>query len=233
MKHISTIIISVFIIAISCSNSDQQIEEVKLNDYMDTVSYSVGVDIGKSFRYQEMDIDPKVLAKGLNDAFNENEIVLTEEEVQLTLVKFRQEFQQKQREVAQRKAQEAAAAEQSYLAASSQKEGVVTLPSGLQYKVVRPGDGPSPLQTDKVKVHYRGTLTDGTVFDSSYDRGQPISFNVSGVIKGWTEALLLMQVGAKWELTIPSVLGYGARGRGAKIPPNSTLLFEVELLEIE
>ena len=210
MKHISTIIISVFIIAISCSNSDQQIEEVKLNDYMDTVSYSVGVDIGKSFRYQEMDIDPKVLAKGLNDAFNENEIVLTEEEVQLTLVKFRQEFQQKQREVAQRKAQEAAAAEQSYLAASSQKEGVVTLPSGLQYKVVRPGDGPSPLQTDKVKVHYRGTLTDGTVFDSSYDRGQPISFNVSGVIKGWTEALLLMQVGAKWELTIPSVLGYGA-----------------------
>ena len=158
MKHISTIIISVFIIAISCSNSDQQIEEVKLNDYMDTVSYSVGVDIGKSFRYQEMDIDPKVLAKGLNDAFNENEIVLTEEEVQLTLVKFRQEFQQKQREVAQRKAQEAAAAEQSYLAASSQKEGVVTLPSGLQYKVVRPGDGPSPLQTDKVKVHYRGCL---------------------------------------------------------------------------
>ena len=102
-----------------------------------------------------------------------------EEEVQLTLVKFRQEFQEKQREVAQRKAQEAAAAEQSYLAASSQKEGVVTLPSGLQYKVVRPGDGPSPLQTDKVKVHYRGTLTDGTVFDSSYDRGQPISFNVS------------------------------------------------------
>ena len=182
MKHISTIIISVFIIAISCSNSDQQIEEVKLNDYMDTVSYSVGVDIGKSFRYQEMDIDPKVLAKGLNDAFNENEIVLTEEEVQLTLVKFRQEFQQKQREVAQRKAQEAAAAEQSYLAASSQKAGVLTLRSGLQYKVVRPGDGPSPLQTDKVKVHYRGTLPDGTGFDSSYDRGQPISFNFSGVI---------------------------------------------------
>ena len=233
MKHISTIIISVFIIAISCSNSDQQIEEVKLNDYMDTVSYSVGVDIGKSFRYQEMDIDPKVLAKGLDDAFNDKEIELTEEEVQLTLVKFRQEFQEKQREVAQRKAQEAAVAEQSYLAASSQKEGVVTLPSGLQYKVVRPGDGPSPLQTDKVKVHYRGTLTDGTVFDSSYDRGQPISFNVSGVIKGWTEALLLMQVGAKWELTIPSVLGYGARGGGATIPPNSTLLFEVELLEIE
>ena len=162
-----------------------------------------------------------------------NDLLLTEEEVQLTLGKFRQEFQQKQREVAQRKAQEAAAAEQSYLVASSQKEGVVSLPSGLQYKVVRPGDGPSPLKTDKVKVHYRGTLTDGTVFDSSYDRGQPISFNVSGVIKGWTEALLLMQVGAKWELTIPSGLGYGARGGGAKIPPNSTLLFEVELLEIE
>ena len=113
------------------------------------------------------------------------------------------------------------------------KDGVIELESGLQYKVIRPGDGPSPLQTDKVKVHYKGTLTDGSVFDSSYDRGQPVSFQVTGVIKGWTEALLLMQVGAKWELTIPSKLGYGARGSGARIPPNSTLLFEIELLEIE
>ena len=233
MKYISTIFISVTIIAISCSNNEQQFEEVKLNDYMDTVSYSVGVDIGKSFLYQEMDIDPRVLAKGLDDAFSEKEIKLTDEEVQATLVSFRQEFQQKQREITQRKAQESAAAEESYLATSSQAEGVVTLPSGLQYKVVRPGDGPSPLKTDKVNVHYKGMLTDGSVFDSSYDRGQPISFQVSGVIKGWTEALLLMQVGAKWELTIPSALGYGPRGGGAKIPPNSTLLFEIELLEIE
>jgi FKBP-type peptidyl-prolyl cis-trans isomerase FklB len=233
MKHLSTIIISTLIIAISCSNNGQDMTEVELNDYMDTVSYSVGIDIGKSFRYQEMDIDPIVLAKGLDDAFNEKEIKLSEEEVQLTLTKFRQEFQQKQREIAQRKAQEAAAAEELYLAESSKKEGIVTLPSGLQYKVIRPGDGPSPLQTDKVKVHYKGTLTDGSVFDSSYDRGQPISFQVTGVIKGWTEALLLMQVGAKWELTIPSKLGYGARGSGARIPPNSTLLFEIELLEIE
>ena len=236
MKHFSGIIITVLVITISCSNTgenEHQISQVELNDYMDTVSYSVGVDIGKSFRYQEMDIDPIVLAKGLDDAFNEKEIKLTEEEVQLTLVKFRQEFQQKQREIAQRKAQEAAKTEELYLAESSKKEGVVTLPSGLQYKVIRPGDGPSPLQTDKVKVHYKGTLTDGSVFDSSYDRGEPISFPVNGVIKGWTEALLLMQVGAKWELTIPSKLGYGARGSGGGIPPNSTLHFEVELLEIE
>ena len=103
----------------------------------------------------------------------------------------------------------------------------------MQYKVITPGDGPSPLSTDRVKVHYKGTLVDGTVFDSSYDRGQPASNNVTGFIKGWVEALLLMQVGSKWELTIPSKLGYGARGSGGIIPPNSTLLFEVELLAIE
>ena len=158
---------------------------------------------------------------------------LTEDEIQSTLINFREIFQQKQRELAQRKAQEAEVAEEAFLAESASKEGVVSLPSGLQYKVITPGDGPSPLTTDKVKVHYKGSLADGTIFDSSYDRGQPTSFTVSGVIKGWTEALLLMQVGSKWELTIPSKLGYGARGSGGKIPPNSTLLFEVELLGIE
>ena len=126
-----------------------------------------------------------------------------------------------------------ALAERCNLAESASKEGVVSLPSGLQYKVITPGDGPSPLSTDRVKVHYKGTLVDGTVFDSSYDRGQPASNNVTGFIKGWVEALLLMQVGSKWELTIPSKLGYGTRGSGAIIPPNSTLLFEIELLAIE
>ena len=220
-------------IAISCSNSEKVVETPQLTDYMDTVSYSVGVDIGKSFRLQEMDINPDVMARGLSDAFSDKETALTDEETQSTLIKFRQEFQEKQREIAQRKAQETAIAEEAYLAESASKEGVVSLPSGLQYKVITPGDGPSPLTTDKVKVHYKGSLADGTIFDSSYDRGQPTSFTVSGVIKGWTEALLLMQVGSKWELTIPSKLGYGARGSGGKIPPNSTLLFEVELLGIE
>ena len=233
MKKLIGIFIALLMIAISCTSSEKAVETPQLTDYMDTVSYSVGVDIGKSFRLQEMDIDPDVMARGLNDAFSDKETALTKEEVQSTLIKFRQEFQQKQREIAQRKAQEAAVAEETYLAENATKEGVVSLPSGLQYKVITPGDGPSPLKTDKVKVHYKGTLTDGTVFDSSYDLGQPASFNVSGVIKGWTEALLLMQVGSKWELTIPSILGYGTRGRGGKIPPNSTLLFEVELLGIE
>ena len=233
MKKLIGIFILSLMIAISCTSSEKVVETPQLTDYMDTVSYSVGVDIGKSFRLQEMDIDPDVMARGLNDAFSDKETALTKEEVQSTLIKFRQEFQQKQREIAQRKAQEAAVAEETYLAENATKEGVVSLPSGLQYKVITPGDGPSPLKTDKVKVHYKGTLTDGTVFDSSYDLGQPASFNVSGVIKGWTEALLLMQVGSKWELTIPSILGYGTRGRGGKIPPNSTLLFELELLSIE
>ena len=233
MKNLIGIFIVLLMIAISCSNSEKVVETPQLTDYMDTVSYSVGVDIGKSFRLQEMDINPDVMARGLSDAFSDKETALTDEETQSTLIKFRQEFQEKQREIAQRKAQETAIAEEAYLAESASKEGVVSLPSGLQYKVITPGDGPSPLTTDKVKVHYKGSLADGTIFDSSYDRGQPTSFTVSGVIKGWTEALLLMQVGSKWELTIPSKLGYGARGSGGKIPPNSTLLFEVELLGIE
>jgi FKBP-type peptidyl-prolyl cis-trans isomerase FklB len=193
----------------------------------------VGVDIGKSFRLQEMDINADVMARGLSDAFSDKETALTDEVIQSTLINFREEFQQKQREIAQRKVQEAAVAEEAYLVESASKEGVVSLPSGLQYKVITPGDGPSPLSTDRVKVHYKGTLVDGTVFDSSYDRGQPASNNVTGFIKGWVEALLLMQVGSKWELTIPSKLGYGTRGSGAIIPPNSTLLFEIELLAIE
>ncbi|CUV10016.1 FKBP-type peptidyl-prolyl cis-trans isomerase FklB [hydrothermal vent metagenome] len=233
MKNLIGIFIVLLMIAISCTSSEKVVETPQLTDYMDTVSYSVGVDIGKSFRLQEMDINPDVMARGLSDAFSDKETALTDEEIQSTLINFRQEFQQKQREIAQRKAQEAAVAEESYLAESASKEGVVSLPSGLQYKVITPGDGPSPLTTDKVKVHYKGSLADGTIFDSSYDRGQPTSFTVSGVIKGWTEALLLMQVGSKWELTIPSKLGYGTRGSGDRIPPNSTLLFEVELLAIE
>ena len=233
MKNLIGIFIVLLMIAISCTSSEKVVETPQLTDYMDTVSYSVGVDIGKSFRLQEMDINPDVMARGLSDAFSDRETALTDEETQSTLIKFRQEFQEKQREIAQRKAQEAAVAEEAYLAESASKEGVVSLPSGLQYKVITPGDGPSPLTTDKVKVHYKGSLADGTIFDSSYDRGQPTSFTVSGVIKGWTEALLLMQVGSKWELTIPSKLGYGARGSGDRIPPNSTLLFEVELLAIE
>jgi FKBP-type peptidyl-prolyl cis-trans isomerase FklB len=233
MKNLIGIFIVLLMIAISCTSSEKLVETPQLTDYMDTVSYSVGVDIGKSFRLQEMEINPNVMARGLSDAFSNKETAITDEEIQSTLINFRQEFQQKQRELAQRKAQEAAVAEEAYLAESASKEGVVSLPSGLQYKVITPGDGPSPLTTDKVKVHYKGSLADGTIFDSSYDRGQPTSFTVSGVIKGWTEALLLMQVGSKWELTIPSKLGYGARGSGGKIPPNSTLLFEVELLGIE
>ena len=233
MKNLIGIFIVLLMIAISCTSSEKLVETPKLTDYMDTVSYSVGVDIGNSFRLQEMDINPDVMARGLSDAFSDKETALTDEEIQSTLISFRQEFQQKQRELAQQKAQEAAVAEEAYLAESASKEGVVSLPSGLQYKVITPGDGPSPLSTDRVKVHYKGTLVDGTVFDSSYDRGQPASNNVTGFIKDWVEALLLMQVGSKWELTIPSKLGYGTRGSGGIIPPNSTLLFEVELLAIE
>ena len=156
MKKQIVIFIAFLMIAISCTSTEKVVETPQLIDYMDTVSYSVGVDIGKSFRLQEMDIDPDVMARGLGDAFSDKETALTDEEIQSTLINFRQVFQQKQREIAQRKAQEAAITEESYLAESASKEGVVSLPSGLQYKVITPGDGPSPLTTDKGRVHYQG-----------------------------------------------------------------------------
>ena len=158
MKKLIGIFIALLIIAISCTSSEKVVETPQLTNYMDTVSYSVGIDIGKSFRLQEMEINPNVMARGLSDAFSDKETAITDEEIQSTLINFRQEFQQKQRELAQQKAQEAAAAEEAYLAESASKEGVVSLPSGLQYKVITPGDGPSPLSSDRVKVHYKGCL---------------------------------------------------------------------------
>ena len=153
MKNLIGIFIALLMIAISCTSSEKVVETPQLTDYMDTVSYSVGVDIGKSFRLQEMDINPEVMARGLSDAFSNKETAVTDEEIQSTLINFRQEFQEKQREIAQRKAQEAAVAEEAYLAESASKEGVVSLPSGLQYKVITPGDGPSPLSSDLSLIH--------------------------------------------------------------------------------
>ena len=145
MKKLIGIVIASLMIAISCTSNEKVVETPQLTNYMDTVSYSVGVDIGKSFRLQEMDIDPDVMARGLNDAFSDKETSLTNEEVHSTLIRFRQEFQQKQREIAQRKAQAAAAVGEAYLVENASKEGGVSLPSGLQYKVIIPGDGPSPV----------------------------------------------------------------------------------------
>jgi FKBP-type peptidyl-prolyl cis-trans isomerase FklB len=197
-------------------------------------SYAIGMNLGAGLRRQEIDVDSAALIQGMKDSLAGGKTLLTEEEATAVLTKLRTEMQAKQQ--AKAKAEEANNKKEGadFLAANKTKEGVVTLPSGLQYKILTPGTGPKPTASDTVSCNYRGTLINGTEFDSSYKRNEPASFPVSGVIKGWTEALQLMGVGAKWQLFIPADLAYGARGTpGGPIGPDSTLIFEVELLSIK
>jgi FKBP-type peptidyl-prolyl cis-trans isomerase len=199
-------------------------------------SYALGMNIGSglgnNLKKQSVEIDPVLVSQGLKDALSGAKTRLTQEEAQTVLTEVQTEVRKEQQE----KMQEASAKNKSegeaFLAANKSKEGVVTLPDGLQYKILTAGNGPKPTASDSVVCNYRGTLINGTEFDSSYKRGQPATFGVGQVIKGWTEALQLMPVGSKWQLVIPSSLAYGERGAGADIGPDSTLIFEVELLSI-
>jgi FKBP-type peptidyl-prolyl cis-trans isomerase FklB len=200
-------------------------------------SYALGMNIGSglgaNLKKQSVDVDSTLVSQGLKDAMSGGKTRLTQEEAQTVLTEVQNEVKKQQQE----KAQQAGAANktegEAFLAANKSKDGVVTLPSGLQYKILTAGTGPKPAASDSVKCNYRGTLINGTEFDSSYKRGQPATFGVGQVIKGWTEALQLMPVGSKWQLFVPASLAYGERGAGAEIGPNSTLIFEVELLSIE
>ncbi len=207
-------------------------DKLDLKNPKQRASYSIGADIGANFKKQEIDVDAKALAAGLTDALA-GKPALTEAEMREALDNLRKDLmaraETKQKAVGEKNAKEG----EAFLAANAKKEGVKTLPSGLQYKVIKSGAGKSPKATDTVKVHYHGTLIDGTVFDSSVERGQPTTFAVNQVIPGWTEALQLMKEGDKWQVYIPSKLAYGERGAGGKIGPNSTLIFDVELLSIE
>ena len=185
------------------------------------VNYSLGYELGKDLKGQELHLSEGALLQGVKDALEGNRPQVDARKRLSALNKIRD-----------KRADEQLAKSQAYLAENTKKEGVVTLPSGLQYKVIKSGEGKKPSASDSVQVHYLGTLIDGVKFDSSYDRGEPASFKVNRVIKGWTEALQLMQEGAKWELVIPPDLAYGKRGRSKRIPPNSALIFEVELLKI-
>jgi FKBP-type peptidyl-prolyl cis-trans isomerase FklB len=204
-------------------------ENLVLKSQKEKVSYIIGMDIGMNLKKQAIDIDSTILARGAKDALSGAKPLLTEQEIQETMVAFQKEIMAKQAEVAKKNKAEG----EAYLTENKKKEGVKALPSGLQYKVIKGGTGKKPKSNDTVTVHYRGTLIDGTEFDSSYKRGQPVSFLVSGVIPGWTEALQLMEVGAKWQLFIPSNLAYGEKGAGRDIGPNATLIFEVELVSIQ
>jgi FKBP-type peptidyl-prolyl cis-trans isomerase FklB len=196
-------------------------------------SYAMGMNFGTGLRKQSIDIDPAILARGLRDAFSNGKTLLTEDEARAILTQLQADLRVKQQEAAQLAGEANKKQGLAFLEANKTKEGVVALPSGLQYKVLQEGTGAKPAATDQVVCNYRGTLLDGTEFDSSYKRGQPATFPVTGVIKGWTEALQLMPVGSKWQLFIPAELAYGERGAGGQIGPNATLIFEVELVSIK
>jgi FKBP-type peptidyl-prolyl cis-trans isomerase len=210
---------------------------VPLKTRKEKFSYALGMNIGTGYsqglKKQSVEVDWNLLAQGLKDAAAGSKTRLTQEEAQAVLNEVQTEIKKQQQE----KTQQAAAANktegEAFLAANKSKDGVVTLPSGLQYKILTAGTGPKPTASDSVKCNYRGTLINGTEFDSSYKRGQPATFAVGQVIKAWTEALQLMPMGSKWQLFVPSSLAYGERGAGAEIGPNATLIFEVELLSIE
>ena len=199
----------------------------------DKLSYALGTDLGNQFRAQSVEIDPEIFTGALKNALAGGKSLLTPEELRATIAKLQNDLRarqaQKMAELSEKNKKES----ETFLAANKDKQGVVTLPSGLQYKVLQQGDGPKPTLEDTVVCNYRGTLVDGTEFDSSYKRNQPATFAVKGVVKGWTEALQMMPVGSKWQLVVPPALGYGEKGAGNAIGPNSTLIFEIELISIK
>jgi len=208
-------------------------EEMTLKSEKDKVSYIIGREIGNNLKSQTIDVDPEILARGIKDAFSGAKPIMTEEEMREVMTAFQKEVMAKRQELAKQLGEKNKKEGESFLAQNKTKEGVKTLPSGLQYKVIKAGTGKKPKATDTVTTQYRGTLTDGTEFDSSYSRGQPATFPVNGVIPGWTEALQLMEEGAKWQVFVPSNLAYGERGAGPKIGPNATLIFEIELISVQ
>lgn len=207
-------------------------EKVELKTPKEKASYAIGMDMANSLKRNTIDVDPDVLANGLKDVLSGKKTLLTDEEVKTTLTALQQEMQTKKQAEMKAQGEKNKKEGAAFLTENKKKPGVKVLPSGLQYKVITEGKGKSPKATDTVSVQYKGTLVDGTEFDSSYKRGQPATFPVNGVIKGWTEALQLMKEGGKWMLYLPAELAYGENGTGP-IGPNAVLTFEVELISIQ
>ncbi len=226
MKYLFALLIIFFTVA--CG---QNVKNVDLKTFEDSVSYAIGADIARNFDTQKMDINNDAFINGFMDAAAKGDVKITEDVALQVLTKFQQVMTEKRQAEATAAITENLKKGQEFLAENKTKEGVKTTDSGLQYKVITLGTGKKPLATDKVKVHYKGTLLDGTEFDSSYKRGTPAEFPLSGVIPGWTEGLQLMPVGSKFEFYIPAELAYGENAPQT-IGPNQTLIFEVELLEI-
>lgn len=214
---------------VPANKDEEEMSPAEFKALMKKMSYLIGRDIGTRMKDQGLEISADDFARGIQSALDDKESELSEEETRATSESFQRALVQKQLAAAK----QAVAKGKAFLAANKKKEGVKTTASGLQYRVIKSGKGKSPKATDTVSTHYKGTLIDGTEFDSSAKHGdEPVSFPVNRVIKGWTEALQLMKVGDKWELVIPSELAYGPQGSPPAIPPNSTLVFEIELVGI-
>lgn len=207
-------------------------ETPKIEDEKDKVNYSLGYQIGGDLKRQGVELQAELVVKGIQDAIAGTNPQLTTQEMRTVLVDLKKRIEKTERENSMKDRVKNLAEGEAFLTENARKEGIQVLPSGLQYRVVREGSGAAPKATDTVTVNYRGTHIDGAEFDSSYKRNKPASFRVDRVIPGWTEALQLMKEGARWDLFIPAKLAYGERGAGTGIPPNSALIFEVELISI-
>jgi FKBP-type peptidyl-prolyl cis-trans isomerase FklB len=197
------------------------------------VSYGIGVDIGRNFKRLELDVDLDQLAKGIKDAYTGKKLSIDANELRNIMSAYQNELKEKQQAALLKALETNQKASDAFLAENAKKSGVITLASGLQYTVIKQGEGNKPSDNDTVECNYRGTLLDGTEFDSSNRVGKPVQFKVANIIPGWKEALKLMPVGSKWRLFIPPQLGYGERGAGREIGPNATLIFDVELVSIK
>jgi FKBP-type peptidyl-prolyl cis-trans isomerase FklB len=234
MKHLTTCLITLAagVAFMSSATAEDKKENIDVSTLKGKVSYGIGLNIGATLKNQGLNldnVDPKILGQGIADVFAGKEPLISPATLQLAM----QEFQRKMAKAQKERAEKSREAGDKYLADNKKKKGVIVTKSGLQYEVIKKGDGATPKASDTVKTHYHGTLINGTVFDSSVDRDKPATFPVGRVIAGWTEALQLMKVGDKWKLTIPSELAYGKRGSPPKIAPDSVLVFEIELLGIE
>ncbi len=228
MKYFAVVVLALGLMLTSCSKKN---DGPAMKTLTDSVSYAIGFDFGKNLKSQEVDLNADIVAQAIKDAKDTSIHVMTDEQIKSVMASFQKQVMTKQEEKNKALGEKNKADGAKFLADNKSKAGVVALPSGLQYKVVTMGTGPKPKENQMVVLNYRGSLIDGTVFDDSYKRGEPATFPVKGIIKGFTEALQLMPIGSKWQLFIPADLAYGERAAGPQIAPFATLIFEVELLD--